>query len=122
MKQYLLALLFFLSCYAAYAQRDSITASQQVRKGYSLLQEETNVSIYPVPVRENFFTIKSDKEITSVRITNIIGQEIFMEKFNLPVTNYRIVLENPTRGMYLIAITFSDNTRIVRRLLVEPSV
>jgi hypothetical protein len=78
-----------------------------------------NVSIYPVPVRENNFTIKSDKEISSIKISNIIGQDIFMVKYNTPQLLSKIVLDNPRRGMYLVVILFSDDTRVVKKVLVE---
>jgi hypothetical protein len=91
-------------------------------KGYRFDENDVNISIYPVPVRENSFTIKSDKEISSIKITNIIGQDIFMTKYNTPIFTTKIILENTKRGMYLVAITFSDNTRTVRRILVEGTI
>jgi hypothetical protein len=119
MKQFLLILTLFVFSAACFGQRDSIAVPAVVNKGFALTGNEVNISIYPVPVRENFFTIRSDKEIAAVRITNIIGQETYIEKFGSPVFTTKITLDNPRRGMYLIAITFSDNTRCVRRLLVE---
>ncbi len=119
MKQYLLATVLLLATLASYGQRDSSAISRQSGKGYLLNETEVNVSIYPVPVRDNSFTITSDKEISSIKITNIIGQDIFMEKYNSPILTIKIILENAKRGMYLVVITFSDNTRIVRRILIE---
>ena len=57
-----------------------------------------NISIYPVPVRENSFTIKSEKDISFVKITNIIGQDIFRFQYNDPQQLIKISLENPKRG------------------------
>jgi hypothetical protein len=119
MKQYLLIFVLLLYAYVAYGQRDSVALSRQVSKGYIFDETEVNVSIFPVPVRDNSFTIKSDKEISSIKITNIIGQDIFLEKYNSPILTIKIVLENAKRGMYLVVINFSDNTRIVRRILIE---
>ena len=42
-----------------------------------------------------------------------------MVKYNTPIFTTKIILENAKRGMYLVAITFSDNTKSVRRILVE---
>jgi hypothetical protein len=119
MKQYLLIFVLLFYALVLYGQRDTVALSKQVNKGYMFDETEVNVSIYPVPVRDNSFTIKSDKEISSIKITNIIGQDIFMEKYNTPIVTIKIVLENAKRGMYLVVINFSDNTRIVRRILVE---
>jgi Secretion system C-terminal sorting domain len=80
-----------------------------------------NVTIYPVPVRENNFTIKTDREISLVRITNIIGQDIFRVKYNDPEQQIRILLDNPKRGMYLVTINFSDGTRVVKKIMIEES-
>lgn len=122
MKQALLIFILFLFAFASYGQRDSISLSRQVSKGYGFDDTEVNISIYPVPVRENSFTIKSDKEISSIKITNIIGQDIFMTKYNTPIFTTKIILENAKRGMYLVVITFSDNTRSVRRILIEGAI
>ena len=80
-----------------------------------------NITIYPVPVRENNFTIKTDKDISFVRITNIIGQDIFRVKYNNPEQQIRIMLDNPKRGMYLVTINFSDGTRVVKKIMIEES-
>jgi hypothetical protein len=80
-----------------------------------------NVTIYPVPVRENNFTIKTDKDISFVRITNIIGQDIFRVKYNNPEQQIRIMLDNAKRGMYIVTINFSDGTRVVKKILIEES-
>jgi calcineurin-like phosphoesterase len=119
MKQYLLITVLLFFGLVSYGQRDSASISRQAGKGYILNETEVNVSIYPVPVRDNSFTVTSDKEISAIKITNIIGQDIFMEKYNSPILTMKIILENAKRGMYLVVITFSDNTRIVRRILVE---
>jgi hypothetical protein len=80
-----------------------------------------NVVIYPVPVRENNFTIKTDKDISFVRITNIIGQDIFRVKYNNPEPQIRVLLDNPKRGMYIVTVNFSDGTRVVKKIMIEES-
>ena len=74
-----------------------------------------------MPVRENNFTIKTDKDISLVRITNIIGQDIFRVKYNNPEQQINIMLDNPKRGMYLVTVNFSDGTRVVKKILIEES-
>ncbi|MFN8211382.1 MAG: T9SS type A sorting domain-containing protein [Bacteroidales bacterium] len=122
MKQFLLLLIFIASSSVALAQRDSLAVSRQETRDFASVSETpSNLSIYPVPVRDNSFTIKSEKEISLIRITNIIGQDIYMARYNTPLYTTRIVLENPKRGMYVVVITFADNTRIARRILIEGS-
>jgi hypothetical protein len=118
MKKILLILLVVILPLNLFSQRDSsnlaISSNQK-----DFVHEAYNVNIYPVPVRDNTFTIKADKEISFVKITNIIGQDIFRIKYNTPLTISKIVLDNPRRGMYLVVILFNDNTRVVKKVMIE---
>ncbi len=117
----LLHLVFlFVFAITLQAQKDSVNYIGAIpQQDISRMGTAANVVIYPVPVRENNFTIKTDKEISYVRITNIIGQDIFKEKYNDPDQQIRIMLDNPKRGMYLVTINFSDGTRVVKKIMVE---
>jgi hypothetical protein len=102
------------------AQKDTIDISVNVNQKSSIGDVQSiNVSIYPVPVRDNNFTIESDKEISSIKITNIIGQDIFRIKYNTPQPISKVDLDNPQRGIYIVTIVFSDDTRVVRKILIE---
>jgi hypothetical protein len=103
------------------AQKDSINiAGTPVQKDYSR-DININVSIYPVPVRENSFTIKTDRDISFVKITNIIGQDIFRVQYSSPQQLIKVFLDNPKRGMYLVTLLFSDGTRVVKKIMIEES-
>jgi hypothetical protein len=120
MKQYLLLIFLLLPLLSAQAQVDTVNnAIGSNQKGSQINPAETNINIYPVPVRDNSFTIKSDREIYAIKITNIIGQDIFRVQYSSPQFISKIVLENPRRGMYLVAIVFSDDTRVVKKIMVE---
>ena len=117
------SLLFILLCIFSInlqAQRDTVSVASDLRqKGSAAVPQEINISIYPVPVRENYFTIKTDKEVSFVKITNIIGQDIFRAQYSDPQSITKIVLDNPKRGMYLVTVIFSDNIRIVKKIMIE---
>ena len=101
-------------------QKDSINiAGALAQKDFSREATSISVSIYPVPVRDNSFTIKTDKNISFVKITNVIGQDIFRIKYSDPQQLIRIFLESPKRGMYLVTIIFSDGIRVVKKIMVE---
>ena len=103
-----------------YGQKDSINISGALaQKDFSREASNISVSIYPVPVRDNSFTIKTDKDISFVKITNVIGQDIFRIKYSDPQQLIRIFLESPKRGMYLVTIIFSDGIRVVKKIMVE---
>jgi hypothetical protein len=105
-----------------HGQKDSINiAGALAQKELSREVANINVSIYPVPVRDNSFTIRTDKDISFVKITNIIGQDVFRFQYNDPQQLIKIILENPKRGMYLVTIIFSDGIRVVKKIMVEQS-
>ena len=57
------------------------------QKDFSREANNISISIYPVPVRDNSFTIKTDRDISFVKITNIIGQDIFRLNIMIPAIN-----------------------------------
>lgn len=122
MKKSLLFILLIILMSTLQAQKDTITVIGTLpQKDISRDVANINVSIYPVPVRENSFTIKTDKDVSFVKITNIIGQDVFRVQYSNPQQLIRILLENTKRGMYLVTIIFSDGTRVVKKIMIEES-
>jgi hypothetical protein len=122
MQKILLFLLLTIITLRLEAQKDTINYIGALpQQDFNRPATAVNITIYPVPVRENNFTIKTDKDISLVRITNIIGQDIFRVKYNNPEQQIRIMLDNPKRGMYLVTVNFSDGTRVVKKILIEES-
>jgi hypothetical protein len=115
-----LVFLFFITA-SLYGQKDSLIYAGTFPQQDAAHVTPANVVIYPVPVRENNFTIKTDREISLVRITNIIGQDIYRVKYNNPEQQITILLNNPKRGMYLVTINFRDGTRVVKKIMIEES-
>jgi hypothetical protein len=104
------------------AQKDTINYIGAVPQGdIAHTSASANVTIYPVPVKDNSFTIRTDRDISFVRITNIIGQDIFRLKYSNQEQQIRILLDNPKRGMYIVTINFIDGTRVVKKIMVEES-
>ena len=103
-------------------QKDSVNiAGALAQKDYSREANNISVSIYPVPVRDNSFTIKTEKDISFIKITNIIGQDVFRLQYNDPQQLIKVFLDNPKRGMFLVTIIFSDGIRVVKKIMVEQS-
>jgi hypothetical protein len=122
MKKSLLFIFLIIFYSSLHAQKDTIRfAGTFPQKEISSDFSAINVSIYPVPVRDNSFTIKTDRDVSFIKITNIIGQDIFRAKYNNPQQLTKILLENPKRGMYLVTILFSDGKRVVKKIMVEQS-
>lgn len=105
-----------------YGQKDSVIISRTIaQKTISTETNNLNISIYPVPVRDNSFTIKTEKDISFVKVTNIIGQDVFRFQYSDPQQSIKISLNNPKRGIYLVTIIFSDGIRVVKKIMVEQS-
>jgi hypothetical protein len=120
MKKSLFLFSFVFFTLSLQAQKDTVNiSSRPIQMSYSAEAANINISIFPVPVRENYFNIKSEKEFSSVKITNIIGQDIYREKYNDPQTLAKIILDNPRRGMYMVTVVFSDGLRIVKKIMIE---
>jgi hypothetical protein len=120
MKHFLLILIILILPVSLFSQRDTIYyANSSVSRELTKNVTEVNISIYPVPVRDNTFTIRSDKEMSAIKITNIIGQDIYSIKYVTSQLLSKIILDNPRRGMYMVVIQFSDNSRIVKKVMVE---
>lgn len=120
MKRLLLLFLLLILKLSLHAQSDS-TAVDAAHKDFDRNASSISVSIYPVPVRENHFTVKTDRDVSFIRITNIIGQDVFRQRYNTPQQLNKITLDNPNRGMYLVTLVFSDGTRVVKKIMVEQS-
>jgi hypothetical protein len=121
MKKILLLSLLFIITVSLHAQKDTVNYIGAAPQQDIARPSAVNVLIYPIPVRDNSFTIKTDRDISFVRITNIIGQDIFRNRYNSPEQQIRIMLNTPTRGMYLVTIIFSDGMRVVKKIMVEES-
>lgn len=122
MKKSLLFIFIVVFTYTLQAQKDSINViGALAQKDIIRDPAAVNVTIYPVPVRDNSFTIKCDRDVSFVKITNIIGQDVLRIQYSTPQDLVKIFLDNPKRGMYLVTILFSDGIRVVKKIMVEES-
>lgn len=122
MKKILPLIILLIFTITVQAQKDSINYIGALpQQDYTRPSGSVNINIFPVPVRDNSFTVKTDKDISLIRITNIIGQDIYRVKYNSPEQLIKITLDNTKRGMYLVTINFSDGTRVVKKILIEES-
>jgi hypothetical protein len=122
MKKILLIIYLIIFNLTLNAQKDTsfiaITPPEKYMQGESA---NFNLNIYPVPVRDNSFTIRTDKDISFIKVTNIIGQDVYRIKYNNPQQLIKVVLDNPKRGMYLVTIVFSDGLRVVKKIMIQES-
>jgi hypothetical protein len=120
MRHSLLLISFIVCSISLYSQKDTVSIVRNYpQRTFVRETVSSNISIYPVPVRDNSFTIKTDRDINMVKVTNMIGQDIFRAQYKNPVSITKVMLTKPTRGMYLVTISFVDGTRIVKKVMIE---
>ncbi len=79
-----------------------------------------NVLIYPNPVTDNKFWVKSESVIRSVEVINVLGQNIRTVNNETNVAyNIYVELGNVKEGMYMVKITFNDKKTIIRKIIVK---
>jgi len=120
MRRILLLISFLFYSIGLHSQNDTVSIVRNYpQKTFVKETATSNISIYPVPVRQNSFTIKTDRDMTSVKVTNMIGQDIFRAQYKTPMPLTKVLLIKPTRGMYLVTIAFVDGTRVVKKIMIE---
>lgn len=120
MRKILLFFSFLIFSLSLLAQKDTIPVSiNSQKKTYLRETASPNINIYPVPVKESSFSIKTDREMSTVKVTNMIGQDIFRTQYRNPILFTKVLLPNPSRGIYLVTITFIDGTRVVKKIMIE---
>jgi hypothetical protein len=81
-------------------------------------KSEVNVVLYPNPVTNANVTINSEKEIQRIEVLNILGEQILSQK-PIPSTSIKLEFNNLKSGIYIVKITFTDNTSSAKRLWVK---
>jgi hypothetical protein len=120
MRKGLLIVTALLSVLSVQAQKDTVLlVNQGLPRTDARETPNTSINIYPVPVRDNNFSIRTDRDMTLVKVTNMIGQDIYRAQYRNPLSYSHIILENPTRGIYLVTIAFTDGTRVVKKIMIE---
>jgi len=76
--------------------------------------------LYPNPVTDNKFFIKSGEAIVNIDVINVVGQSIKkLENISQTGEDIEVQLGNCEKGMYLVKIRFSDEKSIIKKLLVK---
>ena len=75
-----------------------------------------HLRIYPVPASEILY-VESGIEIYHVKISNLLGQVIFSNKYNTPLAE--IETGRFSKGIYLISLTDNNGKGITRRIVID---
>ncbi len=79
-----------------------------------------DVLIYPNPVTDNKFFVKSDKLIKKVELMNVLGQNIktVNNETDYPF-NILVKIGNIKKGMYLVQVTLEGGEKIINKIIVK---
>ena len=74
------------------------------------------VLVYPNPAKDKLY-IRSENELTEVRISDILGKQVFLNS-NVKSNRIEVDLSDFTKGVYLVSIN-SPNRKSTKKLIVE---
>lgn len=83
-----------------------------------LLNINDIVNIYPNPTKGIINIETGDKSLYTAEITSVTGKVLYKNNFNGNNPN-EIILRNIAKGIYFIKLTFSDNSVITKKLVIE---
>jgi hypothetical protein len=75
-----------------------------------------NISIYPNPAYEQI-TITANSNITSITITDLLGQKVLTRHVNSPTAEVNITWLLP--GIYFVTVTDENNNKVVRKMVKQ---
>jgi hypothetical protein len=85
--------------------------------GVQETSDENIFTVFPNP-SSGFFTINSDKKISSIEIINILGEKIY--SVNTPhLTSYKIDLGNQPGGIYFYKVLLEEGKTSSGKILIE---
>jgi hypothetical protein len=76
------------------------------------------LKIYPNPVIDGTISITSDNEIERIEILSIVGQVVYTQELE-PSNSVRLNIDQIQSGIYLIKVTYVDNTSDTKRIWVK---
>jgi len=77
------------------------------------------LNIYPNPVTDEQFTVSSDKMIKSIQLYDLIGQLIYSENYNTPISKTEVAISEKFHGIYLVTVTFENNSTTTQKIFVK---
>jgi hypothetical protein len=81
--------------------------------------DDKNITVvFPNPATDGFVSIQTEKEIAQIEILNIVGQRIFLYRPE-SLNSVRLDISNLNAGIYILKLSFSDNTNDTKRIWVK---
>lgn len=81
-------------------------------------EKEVNLRVFPNPVIDGELSIQSDEQIKRVEILSIVGQIVHSQELE-PSNSVRLYLDKVKSGIYLLKVSFTDNSSDTKRIWVK---
>lgn len=78
-----------------------------------------DLKIFPNPITGSKFSVTAGKEIISVELVNIVGQKSEVELKIKSAGSAEVILKNRKQGVYLVTVKFTDESKEVRRVVIN---
>lgn len=120
MKKIILFILIVTVHFSGFAQN----ASGNYMSWSNINSEEnslnTEVKIYPNPVKGEFVTIEFNKrEIKEISLTNITGKEVLLKTYPFFESKKQVQLNDIPNGIYFLKIKTTEDKIVIKKLMVS---
>ena len=87
--------------------------------GVNEIENKISVSVFPNP-SSGIISIKSDKEISSIEILNVLGEKVYSSSNNTHLTTYKIDLGKQPKGIYFYRVAVSSAGEVATgKIIIE---
>lgn len=80
--------------------------------------QKATVKVFPNPVVDGTISISSDIQMEKIEILSIVGQLVYTQELE-PSNSVRLNIDQLESGIYLIKVSFIDNTSSTKRIWVN---
>lgn len=121
MKKFTLATFIIFLLFALFSLQAQAQGMSDTQREFDKVEiVNFDVLIYPNPVTDNKFYVKSENIIKSVEVMNVLGQTIKKVNNETKIAyNLNVELGNVKEGMYMVKITFDNKETIIRKIIVK---
>ena len=118
MNKILLTSIFLLLLFASYAPPNGLFGLQEPQPANEMKQKE--LVIYPNPAESGQVTLELNSgEISEIRLINITGKEVLLEKSDYGVQQHTLKLNDIPNGIYFVRVQTTDNKTYVQKLVIS---
>ncbi len=112
---FIIILLLLFSVNLGYSQ----TAGDNIYS-VNIQKKDATILLYPNPVRDNGFFVKSDSLIEKIELINVLGQTVktLINKTGLPY-NLFVEIRNLQKGMYMVQISLAGGKKKLSKVIIE---